>query len=142
MSLLPAANRPGGEASLTMVERVAVVEAASAIQHSHVGAPAPSVVSLPPYLIRAVLDGQRHLIHGNRDLEPSAVKRLALTARRLADGRDLHLIRPCFDRRRQVGELRSVVESEAGMTYLAEAYTGWPLASIHSRSKERHRWQF
>ncbi|MGQ2914321.1 4-hydroxybenzoate 3-monooxygenase [Microbacterium aurantiacum] len=35
-----------------------------------------------------------------------------------------------FDRRRQVGELRSVVESEAGMTYLAEAYTGWPLASM------------
>jgi p-hydroxybenzoate 3-monooxygenase len=32
-----------------------------------------------------------------------------------------------FDRRRQVGELRSVVESEAGQTYLAEAYTGWPL---------------
>ncbi|WP_460773066.1 4-hydroxybenzoate 3-monooxygenase [Microbacterium sp. GXF7504] len=32
-----------------------------------------------------------------------------------------------FDRRRQVGELRSVVESEAGRTYLAEAYTGWPL---------------
>lgn len=33
-----------------------------------------------------------------------------------------------FDRRRQLGELRSVVESEAGRTYLAEAYTGWPLA--------------
>jgi p-hydroxybenzoate 3-monooxygenase len=32
-----------------------------------------------------------------------------------------------FDRRRQLGELRSVVESEAGSTYLAEAYTGWPL---------------
>ena len=32
-----------------------------------------------------------------------------------------------FDRRRQVGELRSVVESEAGRRYLAEAYTGWPL---------------
>ncbi len=32
-----------------------------------------------------------------------------------------------FDRRRQVGELRSVVESEAGQTYLAEGYTGWPL---------------
>lgn len=32
-----------------------------------------------------------------------------------------------FDRRRQLGELRSVVESEAGMTFLAEAYTGWPL---------------
>jgi len=31
-----------------------------------------------------------------------------------------------FDRRRQVGELRSVIESEAGRTYLAEAYTGWP----------------
>ncbi|MFE1665058.1 4-hydroxybenzoate 3-monooxygenase [Microbacterium sp. P02] len=35
-----------------------------------------------------------------------------------------------FDRLRQVGELRSVVESEAGRTYLAEAYTGWPLASL------------
>ncbi|UOQ57442.1 4-hydroxybenzoate 3-monooxygenase [Leucobacter allii] len=32
-----------------------------------------------------------------------------------------------FDRRRQIGELRSVVESEAGRRYLAEAYTGWPL---------------
>ena len=32
-----------------------------------------------------------------------------------------------FDRRRQLGELRSVVESDAGSTYLAEAYTGWPL---------------
>ena len=31
-----------------------------------------------------------------------------------------------FDRRRQIGELESVVSSEAGMTYLAEAYTGWP----------------
>ena len=29
---------------------------------------------------------------------------------------------------RQLGELRSVVESDAGSTYLAEAYTGWPLA--------------
>jgi len=32
-----------------------------------------------------------------------------------------------FDRRRQLGELRSVVDSEAGSAYLAEAYTGWPL---------------
>ncbi|MGW9020264.1 4-hydroxybenzoate 3-monooxygenase [Leucobacter chromiiresistens] len=32
-----------------------------------------------------------------------------------------------FDRQRQLGELRSVVESEAGRRYLAEAYTGWPL---------------
>ncbi|MGO1547359.1 MAG: 4-hydroxybenzoate 3-monooxygenase [Microbacterium gubbeenense] len=32
-----------------------------------------------------------------------------------------------FDERRQLGELRSVVESEAGRTYLAEAYTGWTL---------------
>ncbi|MGH3634525.1 MAG: 4-hydroxybenzoate 3-monooxygenase [Mycobacterium sp.] len=31
-----------------------------------------------------------------------------------------------FDVRRQVGELTSVVASSAGMTYLAEAYTGWP----------------
>ncbi|MCW3492528.1 4-hydroxybenzoate 3-monooxygenase [Microbacterium sp. SSM24] len=30
-----------------------------------------------------------------------------------------------FDRLRQLGELRSVVESVAGQTYLAEAYTGW-----------------
>jgi p-hydroxybenzoate 3-monooxygenase len=34
-----------------------------------------------------------------------------------------------FDRLRQLGELRSVVESTAGRTYLAEAYTGWPLAT-------------
>ena len=32
-----------------------------------------------------------------------------------------------FDRRRQLGELRMVTESEAGRRYLAEAYTGWPL---------------
>lgn len=31
-----------------------------------------------------------------------------------------------FDERRQLAELRSVVESVAGSTYLAEAYTGWP----------------
>jgi p-hydroxybenzoate 3-monooxygenase len=31
-----------------------------------------------------------------------------------------------FDVRRQVGELESVVSSTAGLTYLAEAYTGWP----------------
>jgi len=31
-----------------------------------------------------------------------------------------------FDRRRQLGELESVVSSEAGSTYLVEAYTGWP----------------
>ncbi|WP_166999596.1 4-hydroxybenzoate 3-monooxygenase [Paramicrobacterium fandaimingii] len=35
-----------------------------------------------------------------------------------------------FDRRRQLGELRSVVESESGRRYLAEAYTGWPLESL------------
>ncbi|NLB47142.1 MAG: 4-hydroxybenzoate 3-monooxygenase [Microbacteriaceae bacterium] len=34
-----------------------------------------------------------------------------------------------FDRMRQLGELRTVVESEAGRTYLAEAYTGWPFAT-------------
>jgi p-hydroxybenzoate 3-monooxygenase len=33
-----------------------------------------------------------------------------------------------FDRRRQLGELESVVSSQAGSTYLAEAYTGWPYA--------------
>ena len=33
-----------------------------------------------------------------------------------------------FDLRRRIGELRSVVESEHGRAYLAEAYTGWPLA--------------
>ncbi|WP_261167376.1 4-hydroxybenzoate 3-monooxygenase [Microbacterium sp. Marseille-Q6965] len=32
-----------------------------------------------------------------------------------------------FDRMRQLGELRTVVDSTAGMSYLAEAYTGWPL---------------
>lgn len=31
-----------------------------------------------------------------------------------------------FDVRRQVGELTSIVTSEAGSTYLAEGYTGWP----------------
>lgn len=31
-----------------------------------------------------------------------------------------------FDVRRQLGELATVVDSTAGSTYLAEAYTGWP----------------
>ncbi len=35
-----------------------------------------------------------------------------------------------FDRLRQLGELRSVVESEAGSRWLAEAYTGWPLEGL------------
>lgn len=39
-----------------------------------------------------------------------------------------------FDRRRQIGELRSVVESEAGRTFLAEAYTGWPHEGSPGRS--------
>lgn len=33
-----------------------------------------------------------------------------------------------FDLRRQVAELRSVVGSRAGSSYLAEGYTGWPVA--------------
>ncbi len=33
-----------------------------------------------------------------------------------------------FDRMRQLGELRTVVESEHGRAYLAEAYTGWPMS--------------
>lgn len=32
-----------------------------------------------------------------------------------------------FDRKRQLGELNSVVTSRAGSSYLAECYTGWPL---------------
>ncbi len=32
-----------------------------------------------------------------------------------------------FDRMRQLGELHSVVESDHGRAYLAEAYTGWPM---------------
>ncbi|MEV6265465.1 4-hydroxybenzoate 3-monooxygenase [Streptomyces sp. NPDC051784] len=35
-----------------------------------------------------------------------------------------------FDHMRQLGELRTVVESQAGHTYLAEAYTGWPLSGL------------
>jgi p-hydroxybenzoate 3-monooxygenase len=31
-----------------------------------------------------------------------------------------------FDELRQLGELTSLVSSEAGATYLAEGYTGWP----------------
>lgn len=31
-----------------------------------------------------------------------------------------------FDLKRQIGELNAVVSSEAGRTYLAESYTGWP----------------
>lgn len=33
-----------------------------------------------------------------------------------------------FDQRRRIAELASVTESRAGSTFLAEAYTGWPLA--------------
>ncbi|MGN6244824.1 MAG: 4-hydroxybenzoate 3-monooxygenase [Motilibacteraceae bacterium] len=33
-----------------------------------------------------------------------------------------------FDERRQLGELRTLVASRAGSTYLAEGYTGWPQA--------------
>jgi p-hydroxybenzoate 3-monooxygenase len=35
-----------------------------------------------------------------------------------------------FDRRRQQGELQALFDSEAGQTYLAEAYTGWPIAEV------------
>ncbi len=31
-----------------------------------------------------------------------------------------------FDEQRQLAELTSLVTSEAGATYLAEGYTGWP----------------
>ncbi|MCK5755169.1 MAG: FAD-dependent monooxygenase, partial [Mycobacterium sp.] len=31
-----------------------------------------------------------------------------------------------FDEQRQLGELETLVSSEAGSTYLAEGYTGWP----------------
>ncbi len=34
--------------------------------------------------------------------------------------------RDAFDERRQLGELTTLVSSEAGATYLAEGYTGWP----------------
>lgn len=30
-----------------------------------------------------------------------------------------------FDERRQLGELATLVSSDAGRTYLAEGYTGW-----------------
>jgi p-hydroxybenzoate 3-monooxygenase len=32
-----------------------------------------------------------------------------------------------FDLRRQQAEIRSIIESRAGSTYLAEGYTGWPV---------------
>ncbi len=35
-----------------------------------------------------------------------------------------------FGHLRQLGELRSVVDSEAGQRYLAEAYTGWPMPGL------------
>lgn len=35
-----------------------------------------------------------------------------------------------FDRLRQRGEISTVVESEAGRRFLAEAYTGWPLPDL------------
>lgn len=31
-----------------------------------------------------------------------------------------------FDEQRQLGELATLVSSDAGRTYLAEGYTGWP----------------
>lgn len=49
-----------------------------------------------------------------------------------------------FDRLRQLGELRSVVDSVAGQRYLAEAYTGWPLlvpeGSLREHSAARGRY--
>jgi p-hydroxybenzoate 3-monooxygenase len=42
-----------------------------------------------------------------------------------------------FDRLRQIGELRCVVESEAGQRFLAEAYTGWPLPVADATSAPR-----
>ncbi|MCC2028301.1 hypothetical protein KEC56_01950 [Microbacterium sp. YMB-B2] len=53
-------------------------------------------------------------------------QRSALTRRRVVRSHQLPEAGE-FDSRRQLGELRSVVDSEAGRTYLAEAYTGWPL---------------
>ena len=38
-----------------------------------------------------------------------------------------------FDRHRQLGELRTVLDSEAGQRYLAEAYTGWPYRTTLER---------
>jgi p-hydroxybenzoate 3-monooxygenase len=35
-----------------------------------------------------------------------------------------------FDRLRQQGELQALFDSEAGQTYLAEGYTGWPVAEV------------
>lgn len=35
-----------------------------------------------------------------------------------------------FDKKRQLGELRAVTDSEAGRTFLAEAYTGWPFSQM------------
>ncbi|HEX3615140.1 MAG TPA: 4-hydroxybenzoate 3-monooxygenase [Solirubrobacteraceae bacterium] len=35
-----------------------------------------------------------------------------------------------FDQRRQLGELQTVVDSESGRRYLAEAYTGWPMPEL------------
>lgn len=39
-----------------------------------------------------------------------------------------------FDERRQLAELTSLVSSEAGATYLAEGYTGWPDVVTRGRS--------
>lgn len=42
-----------------------------------------------------------------------------------------------FDRHRQRAELRSIIDSASGSTYLAEAYTGWPNLKSRSKNKER-----
>ncbi|OAR23519.1 4-hydroxybenzoate 3-monooxygenase [Streptomyces sp. ERV7] len=42
-----------------------------------------------------------------------------------------------FDVRRQLGELAAVVDSTAGSTYLAEAYTGWSEGRRAGRSERR-----
>ena len=39
-----------------------------------------------------------------------------------------------FGRRRQLGEIDQVTESAAGRTFLAEAYTGWPIARTNPDS--------
>ena len=38
-----------------------------------------------------------------------------------------------FDQRRRIAELQSIAQSRAGSTYLAEAYTGWPLVDRSER---------
>ena len=85
------------------------------------------VVVLARALRALLLDGDERLIDGYAELALKRIWRaqhfswwMTSMLHAAPDADD-------FDHLRQVGELRSVVQSRAGSEFLAEAYTGWPI---------------